>query len=84
MKTMPERFPLWNFTITLSNLGVISYPIMEEWVDSIYFSIKNQSLLLTTATLSGRLMMEVSLLENLYDSEEVFGLFDRILSVEHL
>ncbi|WP_025682716.1 hypothetical protein [Paenibacillus maysiensis] len=84
MKTMPERFPLWNFTITLSNLGVISYPIMEEWVDTIYFSIKNQSLLLTTATLSGCLMMELSVLENLYDSEEVFGLFDRILSVEHL
>ncbi|AET60807.1 hypothetical protein HPL003_20355 [Paenibacillus terrae HPL-003] len=84
MKTMPERFPLWNFSITLSNLGIISDPIIEEWVDTIYFSIKNQSLLLTTSTLSGRLMMEVSVLENLYDSEEVFGLFDRILSVEHL
>ncbi|EHS55692.1 hypothetical protein [Paenibacillus sp. Aloe-11] len=84
MKTMPERFPLWNFSITLSNVGIISYPIMEEWVDTIYFSIKNQSLLLTTATLSGRLMMEVSVLENMYDSEEVFGLFDHILSVEHL
>ncbi|MEC0184052.1 hypothetical protein P4H61_21415 [Paenibacillus peoriae] len=84
MKTMPERFPLWNFSITLSNLGIISYPIMEEWVDTIYFSIKNQSLLLTSATLSGRLMMEVSVLENMYDSEEVIGLFDHILSVEHL
>lgn len=84
MKTMPERFPLWNFSITLSNLGIISYPILEEWVDTIYFSIKNQSLLLTTATLSGCLMMEVSVLENMYDSEEVFGLFERILSVEHL
>lgn len=84
MKTMPERFPVWNFSITLSNLGIISHPIIEEWVDSIYFSIKNQSLLLTTATLSGRLMMEVSVLQNLYDAEEVFGLFDRILSVENL
>ncbi|WP_278739866.1 hypothetical protein [Paenibacillus macerans] len=53
-------------------------------VDSRYFSIKNQSLLLTMATLSGRLMAEVSVLENLYDTEEVFGLFDQILAVENL
>jgi NRPS condensation-like uncharacterized protein len=84
MKKVPERFPLWNFSIFLSNLGIISYPIMEEWVDSIYFSIKHQSLLLTSATLSGRLMLEVGILQNLYDSKEVFGLFDRILSVENL
>ncbi|GBK65440.1 Uncharacterised protein [Paenibacillus macerans] len=53
-------------------------------MDSRYFSIKNQSLLLTMATLSGRLMAEVSVLENLYDTEEVFGLFDQILAVENL
>lgn len=84
MKSMPERFPAWNFSITLSNLGRITHPLLEEWIDTIYFSIKNQSVLLTTATLSGRLMMEVSVLEKLYDSEEVFGLFDRILSPDHL
>lgn len=84
MKTMPERYPLWDFSLTLSNLGVIADPMMEEWVDSIYFSIKNQSLLLSMSTISGRLMAEVSVLENLYDPEEVFGLFDQILSVENL
>ncbi|MCM3697947.1 hypothetical protein [Paenibacillus macerans] len=84
LKPMPERYPLWDFSITLSNLGVIADPLMEEWMDSMYFSIKNQSLLLTMATFSGRLMAEVSVLENLYDPEEVFGLFDQILATENL
>ncbi|MGB8452384.1 MAG: hypothetical protein WCD89_08630 [Anaerocolumna sp.] len=83
-KTMPERAPLWNFTITLSNLGIISYPIIEKWVESAYLSIRNQSLFLSSATISGRLMMEICISKNLYDPKEVFSLFDRILSVEHL
>ncbi|MGG6311631.1 hypothetical protein [Paenibacillus macerans] len=84
MKPMPQRFPLWNFTMTYSNLGVLSYPIFEEWVDSVYFSIKNQSILLTSASLSGCLMMELGVLDGLYDAEAVFGMFDRILSAENL
>lgn len=83
-KTTPEKAPLWDFTITLSNLGIISDPIIDKWVESAYFSIRNESLFFSTATVSGKLMMEICISRNLYDPKEVFSLFDRILSVEHL
>ncbi|GLB32067.1 hypothetical protein LAD12857_39900 [Lacrimispora amygdalina] len=83
-KTMSERGPLMNTSITLSNLGIISYPIMEKWVESFYISVRAQSLFLSSATISGRLMMELCVSKNLYDPEEVISLFDRILSEKHL
>ncbi len=83
-KTMSERGPLMNTSITLSNLGIISYPIMEKWVESFYISVRAQSLFLSSATISGRLMMELCVSKNLYDPEEVISLFDRILSERHL
>ena len=73
-----------NTSITLSNLGIISYPIMEKWVESFYISVRAQSLFLSSATISGRLMMELCVSKNLYDPEEVISLFDRILSEKHL
>ena len=83
-KTMPERSPLGDFSLTYSNLGVISYPVMERLVDSIYFSFKSQSILLVSSTLSGKLYMKVSVSKDLYHAEEVFKLFDQILSSEYL
>lgn len=83
-KPIPERSPLGDFSLTYSNLGVISYPVMERLVDSIYFSFKSQSILLASSTISGKLSMKVSLSKDLYDDEEVFKLFDQILSIEYL
>lgn len=83
-KSIPERSPLGDFSFTYSNLGVISYPVMEELIDSIYFSFKSQSILLVSSTISGKLCMKVSLSKDLYDAEEVFKLFDQILSMEYL
>jgi hypothetical protein len=83
-KTIPERSPVGDFSLTYSNLGVISYPVMERLVDSIYFSFKSQSILLVSSTISGELYMKVSLSEDLYNAEEVFKLFDQILSIEYL
>ncbi len=82
-KTMPEKAPM-NFSITLSNLGILSDPIIKKWVESAYFSVRDQSLFISAATISGQLMMEICVSKNLYDPNEVFSLFDRILSVEHL
>jgi len=83
-KPIPERSPLGDFSLTYSNLGVISYPVMERLVDSIYFSFKSQSILLVASTISGKLYMKVSLSKDLYHAEEVFTLFDQILSSEYL
>jgi hypothetical protein len=83
-KPISERSPLGDFSLTYSNLGVISYPVMERLVDSIYFSFKSQSILLVSSTLSGKLYMKVSLSKDLYDADEVFKLFDQILSIEYL
>jgi NRPS condensation-like uncharacterized protein len=83
-KPMPERFPLGDFSLTYSNLGVISYPVMEKLVDSIYFYFKPQTILVASSTLSGKLYVEVSLTKDLYNAEKVFNLFDQVLSVENL
>lgn len=83
-KTMSQKAPIMNASITFSNLGIISYPIMERWVESLYMSVRAQSLFLSSATISGRLMMELCVSKNLYDPEEVFSLFDRILSEKYL
>lgn len=79
---VPERGPLLNFTLTYSNLGVISYPSIEKAVEAIYFSFKSQTIFFVTATISGRLCLNVSLSKDLYDAEEVFGFFDKVLAVE--
>lgn len=83
-KPIPDRSPLWNFSLTYSNLGVISYPVMEKLVDSIFFYFKSQSVLLASSTISGKLCMEVSFSKDLYQTEQITALFDQILSVEHL
>lgn len=83
-KPIPERSPLGDFSLTYSNLGIISYPVMERLVDSIYFSFKTQSVLLVTSTISGKLCMKISLSKDLYNTEEVFKLFDQILSIDFL
>jgi len=83
-KPIPERSPLWDFSITYSSLGIISYPVIEELVEAIYFRIKNQSILLASSTISGKLYMEVSVSKDLYDVKKVFPIFDKILSVNYL
>jgi len=83
-KPIPERSPLGDFSLTYSNLGVISYPVMERLVDSIYFSFKSQSILLVSSTISGKLYMKLSISKDLYHADEVFKLFDQILSIECL
>jgi len=83
-KTIPERTVLGNFSLTYSNLGVISYPIMEKKVDSVYFYFKSQSILLVSSSISGKLCMEISLSKDLYNAEKVFYLFDQALAVEYL
>jgi len=83
-KTITERAPMMNISITLSNLGIIADPIIERWVESAYISVRAQSLFLSSVTISGCLMMELCVSKNLYDPEEVFSLFDRILSEKHL
>ncbi|MBP2654694.1 MAG: hypothetical protein H6Q73_2263 [Firmicutes bacterium] len=83
-KTIPERTNLGNFSLTYSNLGVISYPIMEKMVDSVYFYFKSQSILLVSSSISGKLCMEMSLSKDLYNAQEVFNLFDQVLTAEYL
>ncbi|MBU2703325.1 NRPS condensation-like uncharacterized protein [Sporomusaceae bacterium BoRhaA] len=83
-KTIPERTILGDFSLTYSNLGVISYPVMEKTVDSIYFCFKSQSILLVSSSISGKLCMEISFSRDLYNAEEVFNLFDKVLTVEYL
>jgi NRPS condensation-like uncharacterized protein len=83
-KPIPERSPLGDFSLTYSNLGVISYPVMEKFVDAIYFYFKPQTILVASSTISGKLYVKVSLTKDLYNAEEVFALFDQILSLDYL
>ncbi|EGO65809.1 hypothetical protein [Acetonema longum] len=83
-KTMPKRSPLGDFSLTYSNLGVITSPVMEKLVDAAYFYFKPQTILVVSSTLAGRLHIKVSLTKDLYDAEEVFALFDQMLSLESL
>jgi NRPS condensation-like uncharacterized protein len=83
-KPISERFPLWDFSLTFSNLGVISYPVMSKLVDSIFFSFKSQSILIAISTISGKMCTELSFSRDLYKPDEISSLFDRILSADHL
>ncbi|MGB8452385.1 MAG: hypothetical protein WCD89_08635 [Anaerocolumna sp.] len=83
-KPMPERAPLGNYSVYFSNIGIVSYPIMERHVESICFSLKTQFVMISASTISGRLMMEICISEKLYDPVKVFQLFDRILSLDYL
>ena len=81
---IPERSPLMNFSLTYSNLGAISDPAIDKFVASISFSVKSQSILLVSSTVSGRLYLDLSWSKDLYNTDEVLKLFDRVLSKEYL
>lgn len=83
-KPIVQRAPLGNYSVYFSNIGIVSYPIIEKQVESLYFSFKSQFVFILTSTLSGRLMIEISIMEELYDPVKVFQLFDKILSLDHL
>lgn len=83
-KPIPERAPLGNHSVYFSNIGIISYPIMERHVESIHISLKTQFVMILASTISGQLMMEICISKNLYDPEKVFQLFDKILTLDNL
>lgn len=83
-KPITQRAPLGNYSIYFSNIGIISYPIMEKYVESIHISFKTQFVMILASTISGQLVMEICISKKLYDSEKVFQLFDKILSLDYL
>jgi len=73
-----ERAPLENFTFALSNLGIIKSPLLEKIIGRISAHGKTQTILFTVLTLNNKLSIEVCLSNDLFHSDEVFSLTNRL------
>lgn len=76
-KPIPERAPLENYTLALSNMGNIIFPHLLKYACAISGHTKTQTIFVAPVTLNGELRIEVCFSQDLYEKKEIESLFNR-------
>jgi|GEM_PF-3576803 len=71
-------FPLENFTFVFSSLGDIRSVEIKNQLDCITGNTKTQTIFLHMSILNDKISLEVSASNYLFDSNEVFVIFDEV------
>ncbi len=81
--TLPiqKRAPFENFTLAFSNMGIIRSPILRTMVDHFSGHAKTQTIFLGMIILHRSLTLEVCISNDLFNSDEVFGLLDKHIHI---
>jgi hypothetical protein len=74
---IPERAPFENFTFAFSAVGLVKFPALQALGVECSGHTRTQTIFIAPVTLNGRMTIEISCPNDLFDAREVFGVTDQ-------